>query len=243
MRRALAVEILKLRTVRYPWVVLVASELLVVAGISGVALSNDSLDGKIPTALAHTGLVAIASLVLGLFAVAGEFRHGTITDTYLSDPGRTRSLAAKAVVTALAGLGIGLAAAVSSVVATFAWWQAKGETFSLTAEGWQTLAGGIARNVSYAAIGVAVGALVRSLVGAVALALGWIVVIENIVTQLVGDSAGRWLPFSAGNALARMNLGGTADQLSQSAAGAILVGYLAALGFAAALMTLSRDVA
>lgn len=243
MRRSLAAEALKLRTVRYPWVLFAASELLVIAGISGLALSNDSLDDKIPTALAHTGLVSIASLVLGLFAMAGEFRHGTITDTFLSDPRRWRPFVAKAMVTGLAGLGIGLAAAVTSVIATLLWWQAEGEPFSLTSEGWETLAGGVARHVLYAAIGVAVGALVRSLVGAVALALGWIVIVENIVTQLVGTGAGRWLPFSAGNALARMNPGGTTDQLAQGAAGAILVGYVAVLGAVALCATLTRDVA
>lgn len=242
MSRAFAAELTKLRTVRYPWVVLLVSELLVVAGVSGLAMSSDSLDGQVPKALAHTGLVALCSLVLGIFAVAGEYRHGTITDTYLSEPRRTRPLAAKLAVTSIVAFGIGLLAAATGVAVTVAWWQAKGADFSMSSAAWETLVGGVLGNILYAALGVALGAVVRSLVGAVALALGWVFVIEGIVGQLVGEDAARWLPFAAGQSLARMGEIGTTGQLSQGVAGVVLFAYVAILGVAAGFVTLNRDV-
>jgi ABC-2 type transport system permease protein len=240
VRAAIAAEIVRLRTVRAFWLTLAAAEFVVVAGTSGLANSADSLDGKLPTAAAHVGLASICTLVLGILAVAGEYRHRTISDSFLSFPRRTPLLIAKLVVTGGAAMLIGVAASATELVVARAWWQIKGVDFGLTAAVWQTLAGGIAWNVAFAAIGVALGALVRNLMGAVALALAWVALVETIVGQLLGSEAARWLPFAAGQALGKVD---TIDSpLAQPAAAAVLAGYVLLASVAAGLATLGRDV-
>ena len=240
MRAAIAAEFVRLRTVRAPWLVLAAAELVVVAGTSGLVSSADSLDGKLATAAAHVGLASIATLLLGILAVAGEYRHRTVTDAYLSFPRRTPVLVAKLVATGAAALLIGLIAAVTELGVARLWWQIKGVDFTMSAEVWHTLAGGVAWNVAFGLLGVALGALVRNLMGAVALALGWIAVVETIAGQLLGSEAARWLPFAAGQALGKVDIAGT--PLPQATAAAVLLAYVVTASTGAALATLTRDV-
>ncbi|HYS36288.1 MAG TPA: hypothetical protein VEO01_11715, partial [Pseudonocardiaceae bacterium] len=166
-------------------------------------------------------------------------RHRTITDTYLSDPGRGRSLAAKLVVHGAIGAVAGLVSAGAAVAATAIWWSAKGGTLYL-GDAWRTIVGGAAVNLAFAVIGVGVGALVRNLVAAIAAALAWIAVIEGIAGQLIGSDLARWLPFAAGGALGRTST--STGSLPQWAGGLVLLGYTAAFAVAARLTTLKRDV-
>jgi ABC-2 type transport system permease protein len=136
-----------------------------------------------------------------------------------------------------------VASAITALVATMAWWAAKGGTFQLAAGGgWRTLGGGIAANVAFAAIGVGIGALVRNPAAAIAAALAWVAVVEGIAGQLLGSGLARWLPFSASEALDRTSLTTATGLLSQWAGGLVLLGYAVAFAAAAVLTTLKRDV-
>src|SRR5215467_4184405 len=90
-------EYRKLSTVRGPWLLLAAGPLLVVAGISGLVQSGGNVhDATLPTkALAHVAAAALFTLIFGILAVAGEYRHGTVSDTFLSFPARNRVFVAK----------------------------------------------------------------------------------------------------------------------------------------------------
>ena len=238
-------EFRKLSTIRGPWLLLAAGPLLVVAGITGLVQSGaDVHDPAIQSkALAHVGLAALFTLIFGILAVAGEYRHGTVTDTFLSFPDRGRVVAAKLAVYGLVGAAAGLIASAVAIVVTAAWWAAKGGNFQLSGAGtWQTIGGGVAVNVAFAAIGVGIGALVHNLAAAIAAALAWIALVEGIAGQLLGSGLARWLPFYASEALGRANVTGTARLLPQWGGGLVLAGYVALFAVAAIVTTLRRDV-
>lgn len=246
MSGMVGIEFRKLRTVRGPWLVLLAAQLVVVAGVSGLALSSKKTldEAQQSAALAHVSLTAVFSLVFGIFAIAGEHRHRTITDTYLSTPRRHRAVIAKLVVYPIIG---GLSGVLTSAIGIFTaagWWAAKGATFSwLGGDMWTTLGGGIAANALFAAIGVGLGAVTRNLVGAVAVALAWIALVEGIVGQLVGDTFSGWLPFNAALALGGSATNTSTELLSRWAAAVVLIGYASAFVTAAVTYTTRRDVA
>ncbi len=103
-------EFRKVSTVRGPWLLLAAGPLIVLAGIAGLVQSGADLRDPATQnrALAHVGLAAVFTLVFGILAVAGEYRHATITDTYLTAPRRGRVAAAKLTVYALIGAAAGV---------------------------------------------------------------------------------------------------------------------------------------
>ena len=245
MGKLIHLELYKLRTVRAPLVLLGLSQLLIVGGVTGLVLSSDSLRtaDAAPGALAHAGLASLFTLVLGIMAVAGEYRNNTITDTFLSTPRRARVVGAKVVAYALAGAGFAVVNAVTAVVATRVWWAVKDVPLDLgDAELWRTIAGCAAWNVAFAVVGVGVGALVRNLTAAIAAALAWIALVEGIVGQLVGDLA-RWLPFATGSALGHLpGRAGELGPVSQVAAASALAGYAALFALVAITTTVRRDV-
>jgi ABC-2 type transport system permease protein len=152
-------------------------------------------------------------------------------------------IAAKLAVYGLLGGAAGLVSALVAVAVTAAWWSARGGRLLLSgSQVWLTLTGGLAACLAFAVIGVGLGALVRNLAGAVALALAWIALVEGIVGQLVGSGLARWLPFYASEALDRTNLAGTTRLLPQWGGGLVLLGYAALFAGAAVVTTLRRDV-
>jgi ABC-2 type transport system permease protein len=238
-------EFRKITSVRGPWLLLAAGPLIVVAGVTGLVLSGGDVHDPATArqALAHAGLAAVVTLIFGIVAVAGEYRHGTITDTYLSCPGRRPVIAAKLAVYGLVGAAAGLVSSAVALAVTAAWWAAKGGSLGLSgADTWLTLGGGLAACFAFAVIGVGLGALIRNLAGAIAIALAWIALIEVIAGQLVGSGVARWLPYYASEALDRTDLGGATRLLPQWGGGLVLLGYAAVFAGAAVVTTLRRDV-
>jgi ABC-2 type transport system permease protein len=239
-------EFRKLSTVRAPWLLLAAGPLVVLAGVTGLVQSGGDVHDPATqgTALAHVGLAAVFTLMFGILAVAGEYRHGTITDTFLSFPGRRAVITAKLAVYGLVGGLAGVVSSLVAVAATAVWWAAKGGSFQLASAGtWRALGGGVAVSILFALIGVGLGALIRNLVAAVAAALAWIALVEGIAGQLLGTGLARWLPLAASESLDRATLTAAAARLlPQWSGGLVLLGYAVAFAVAAVLTTLNRDV-
>ncbi|MFE9098630.1 ABC transporter permease subunit [Streptomyces sp. NPDC007264] len=245
MNTLIRTEVLKLRTVRSPWLLLAASPLLVAAGVSGLVISGRNVRDPLmqSQALAHVGVASLFTLVFGILAVAGEYRHRTITDTYLTTPSRGRVIGAKLLVHAVFAALSGVVSGLVGLVVAAAWWADKGVAFAWADSSmWTTIGGGIAWNAAFAAIGVGVGALIRGVVGAVAVALAWVALVEGIVGQLIGDLA-RWLPFNAGRALgAGAEAIGPQDLLPRWGGGAVLAVYTLVFAVLAVTTSLRRDV-
>ncbi|HUZ00189.1 MAG TPA: ABC transporter permease [Thermomicrobiaceae bacterium] len=242
MKSLLAAEILKLRTIRAPWLLFIAAQLIVVAGVSGLMFSGTAshlATTELP-AVRHAGLVALLSLILGIMAVAGEYQHRTITDTYLASPRRGRVILAKLSVYTATGFIFGIASAATALVATAIWLAARGSSLDLASgELWRTLIGAVVWNVTFAAIGVGLGALIRNFAGAIAAALAWAALVEGIVGQFLGRFSA-WLPVASGSTLVGIRTGNQA--LPQWAAGLILVGYAVLFGLLAVQLSVRRDV-
>jgi ABC-2 type transport system permease protein len=236
----IANELRKLGTIRGPWLLLAAGAVLVVGVAGEVAGGADLTQPQMAShAVAHAGVVSLLALIFGITAVAGEYRHKTITDTYLATPRRGRVIAAKFAVYTAVGAIFGLMLAVTAVMATAVAITANGGSLDLSnSDLWRTLAGGVACNAAFAAIGVSLGALIPNLAAAIATALAWIALVEGLLGELLSDLEA-WLPFAGGQALGRLP---GAPDISQWAGGLLLAGYT--VGFAAIALTTSvrRDI-
>ncbi|MGZ6273851.1 MAG: ABC transporter permease [Candidatus Limnocylindrales bacterium] len=233
-------EILKLRTVRWPWVLLAAQLALVAAGISGYAIASGSKPIEIQTALAHVGLTSMLGLVLGIMAVAGEYRDHTITDTFLATPRRSQVIVAKVVTFTTLGFLFAVLTALVAVAVTALWLSARGSSLDVSSGVvWRTLVGAVLWDAGFTAIGVGMGACLPNLTGAITAGLVWIALVEGIVASIVGSDLARWLPVAAGRALENVP---TAGLLAPWAGGLVLAAY--AIGFAvlAVAVTVRRDV-
>lgn len=176
--------------------------------------------------------------LVGAMAITAELRHGTIRPTFLVTPRRGQVIAAKLVVSGMAGLVFGLLAEGLMAAAASVAFAARGIDGQLTGGDYlQLLLGGAAAAATWAVFGLGVGALVRNQAGTLIGLLVWMLLIENLVAGFV-PGAGRFLPGAAGLVLAGNN-----DKLPAAVAALLLVLYAAAASAAGWLATLRRDVA
>ena len=238
-----AAEWLKLRTTRLLYGMIPAATALSAAAVAGAVLSAEngaleSADG-IRRVLPVVGTGALLILVLGIVISAGEHRHGTAADTFLTTPRRRRVMAAKLAVGASVGLAAGTVISLACVAVAALLYNVEGATLPFDdTEMWLILAGNLAFTTLFAVIGVAFGALVPNQVVAVGAALVWFAVVEHTLVALVPE-IGRWLPAAAGQAVVRTHLDGL---LSPLAGAALLAAYGAAIALAGISVVATRDV-
>lgn len=239
----LAAEWLKLRTIRLLAGMIAAAVAVSAAAVAGAVLSADMATleaaGSVRRVLPVTGAGAIFVLVLGVVISAGEYRHGTAADTYLTTPRRGEVLSAKLAVAAAVGLGAGIVVAVASLALATLLYRVEGATFPFDdGETWLILGGALLYTTLFAAIGVAFGELVRNQVLAVGAALAWFAIIEHTLVNLLPD-IGRWLPLAAGQAVVRTHIDGL---LSPLGGAAVLAAYGAGIAMVGLRVAVTRDV-
>jgi len=236
-------ELLKIRSTR--------TTLGLVAGMIALIVLFTLLTGLLTKAPQLTspedqrGLLAIGS-VAGLFSalagvmlITGEYRHGTIRPTFLFAPRRSRVLAAKAIAALLAGIAFGVIGEALGFALGYLTLHVRGIPFALsTGQATLMLGGGLAAVALWAAIGTAVGAIVRNQVGTIIGLLAWGLIIDNLLFAFV-PSVGRYSPNRAENAVEGLT---TKHLLPATAGGAVLLAWAAALTIAGIAATARRDV-
>ncbi len=183
--------------------------------------------------------MVFASLV-GAMSVTGEVRHGLIRPTFLASPNRVRVITAKAVASAIAGAGFGLASeVVASGVGSAALAGRALHIAATAADFAQLLAGGAAAGALWAVIGVGVGAVVRNQVGAVVGLVVWQLFVEM---TLVGSlpSIGKFAPGASAGAIAGAILEQTSAYLLAPAIGVLLIGAYAAAAMGMGVIAITR---
>jgi hypothetical protein len=176
--------------------------------------------------------------------VTTEFRHGTITPTFLAAPVRERVLGAKAATVSLVALLFDLLALVVIAAVALIWLSAVGADIHLgSGEVWERAAQTLLGAVLWGLMGVAVGALVQSQVAALVGTLIWIFVGESLLWGLFAlldvDGAVSYLPFQS---LDAADGTGGEDLLSYGPGVAVACAWIALIGAAGTLRTRRRDI-
>ena len=249
MTRLIRAELTKLATTRLIYGMAAAmaafAVLIVAASATGVEgappLSVDSLPAFVA---APTKLLAGAALLLGIVGMTGEFRHQTVTQTFLITPDRGRVVAAKLVAYPLAAIALALATLAVTAAVAAGWLAAKGITPSLLdarhgrAVG-VVLLGAVLTAGLCGLVGVGVAALVRNQVAALVGVVVWVLLVEGLLMSLLhAPSLGKWLPSAAAAALTNQ----PGAQLSRLGGTLLLAGYALALALAGTRLVVRRDI-
>lgn len=224
-------ELLKLLTTRTFWWTIVAGLAFVPLGVSLAILNAGSAEASLPALASSEGVrnvMAAASssaqvlLILGILSMAGEFRHGTATSTFLISPNRQRVVGAKLAAASLVGIVVAAIASALTLVIALPWLAARDVSVSLAdSDVLLPLLGGIAATALAPIVGVGIGTLLRNQTVAVAVTLVWTMIVESILVGFLPEF-GRWLP---GGALSAMTGVATVN-------GGLLPGWAGALVFA-----------
>lgn len=197
----LAAERIKLTSTRWPlWSLIgVAMPSLGLAALRGTTAYDYSVLSPQEAVLGVVAFGVPVLMILSALTVTAEYRSGMIDVTFLATPRRTRTIAAKAVVAAVfCGICAAAVAFVAVAVTKATATPLAAAQLSLTgADTWRLVAGIAGYAVLAAVLGVAVGTLVRSTAGAVAVLLLWPLVAEPILANLprVSTEVGPYLPF------------------------------------------------
>jgi len=182
-------EVLKLRSTRTFWALILGALGLVVVAVTAMSAASQFTPGDHPArqALALAGPAQTFALLLGVLAVTSEFRYGTIIPALLFTPRRTALLGAKLITLTAAGLVLGLLAfggATAIVLPVLAARHITSQVGAATVAA--IVAGGAITTGLAAALGVGFGALVRNQVGAIVVALGGLYILEPLLSVIPG---------------------------------------------------------
>jgi ABC-type transport system involved in multi-copper enzyme maturation permease subunit len=243
----------KLFTTRV-WLGLFLGACVLVGGFSAlfVGLAGVTQDGRpgLPSvgtsefeklAFATPSNAVVLMLILGIIGMTQEYRHRTVTATFLTTPRRARVVIAKLVAYGLAAVPFALVIVAVNVVVVTVYAGARGATPSFTGDNIRVMATAGLALVIYTVIGVGVGALVRNQVGAIVGALVYLFVIEGLIASFsVLAQVHKWLPGGALQALTESGQG--ADVLNSWQGGLLLLGYGLLAALLGTLLAVRRDV-
>jgi ABC-2 type transport system permease protein len=253
MSALVASELLKLRTTRTAFWLIAAMLVLVTAAtvltIIATRFEEAGFDAGSEDSMrsfaSNAGNVDIFVLVLGILGFAGEYRHGTISSTFLVAPRRLRVVASKLIAYALAGLTLGIVAVAVALAIPLAWLAVEGIDVRISTGDLFVLAlGTVLATACTGAFGTAFAAIFRNQVGAIVAALVLLFVVEPVLSLVLfaldRDEIARFLVSSAAASLAGERP--SEEALSMWEGGLVYAAYVAALAAAGAVLVTRRDV-
>jgi ABC-type transport system involved in multi-copper enzyme maturation permease subunit len=216
-------EWLKLRTTAVPWVLtgialIVNALLLLVIFLTRPDFSPPGTGYTVPhTTQQLRNLVGagfqgyLFALLLGTLIVTTEFRHKTVTTSFLVTPVRAKLVAGKLVFAAICGAVLAVIMLVATVIGGGITLSARGGSFSEMAHQIPSVAPGMILVFAlFAVLGVGVGSVLTNQVAAIIVVLGWFIILEGILVSLV-HGAERWVPTGAAIAASNLTRGRGAD--------------------------------
>ena len=246
MSNLVLAEFLKFRTTRnaigVPLAVLALTG-IATAGTVGSARADqlgttDFTRDVVTSALVTTLIV----FLVGIVAVTTEWRHGTVTRTFLVTPRRARVLLAKELWIAILGVLLFAVALVLMLAIALPWLSIKGSSLAVDGHVVGLVARGALATMLWGGLGVGVGALVQNQTAALIGAVVWVLPVEGLATVLLSvvdlDDVGDYLP---GRALSAVD--GTAEEaLSPWVGTAVALAYVVAFAFAGWFRIRRQDI-
>lgn len=229
--RLLTAEILKVRTApRTLLGLLLALIGLSILGSAAVASGADETRlGEEDTrwdVISVGSTAGIFTLILGILIVTWEYRHGTITQTFLTTPRRERVMLSKVVVALALGAVLAVLCLIVVLVTATFW-----ISIDLTGGQWQMVWRLILGAAIWGVLGAGIGALLQSQVGAIVAVFVWFLVAE----PLIGVQFDRFADFLPGGVLDRLTAREEIDAFGDDAGWSFGVGAAALLAGAYAL--------
>jgi ABC-2 type transport system permease protein len=242
----LLAELLKLRTTRMVYGLLGA--LLLIVAIATIAAIIDQPAGELAGendqaelfGTAATGIIFV--LLLGVMLMSGEFRHGTITQTFLITPNRWKVLAAKLVAGAVLGLAFGAAAEIFAFVLTVPLLELKGVELNLGNDATSLVIGTIVTTTICGMLGVALGSVIRNQVVAIVVVFAALLIIEPIITLATETRWPEFPKYLPSHAITGVIDDGSESAFNREGSAAVLVGYVLVLAGVGGRFVLQRDV-
>jgi ABC-2 type transport system permease protein len=249
---AVRAEVRKLTTTQVLiWMIVLSVGLsLVFSGLfSGFADDNSPSARPIEVILNFTsGFPFLVASILGVIGITGEYRHLTVTPTFLSVPRRGTVVSAKLLTYLVTGLIIGVLSAGSVLALATPWLSARGFTIDLGSSSTiRIIVGVIVASAIYGIFGVGLGALLRNQVAAVVGLVIYLFVAEPILSSIPKVRAAYpYLPGGAASALTQTSdpnaTPGGYTLLDSWQGGLLLLAYGLVFAILGSLLTVRRDV-
>lgn len=267
MRASMVSEYRKIVTTRLWWILLLAMAgyMAFLGAVLAVSLAEGTgADGGpdapvVTPEMIRTSVYGVAAafgyvfpVTIGALSVTGEYRHRTITPTYLADPDRVRVLGAKLLAALPVGLAFGVVGTLATILTGAGVLAATGNATEIAApETWSLAVRSVLALAVWACVGVGIGSLITNQVLAVIVILVYTQFVEAVLRLVLGAVGGplgdvaMFLPGAAGEAATGGSIFsamGMGDLLPWGTGLLVLLGYAVVLAAAGAATTSRRDV-
>ncbi len=240
--RLLAAELLKIWTApRTLLGIVLAQTAIVLLGVITTVRSAVQNEGSLPESL-EMDVVGIAgtsllfATLIGVLIATTEYRHGTITLTFLTAPVREKVLAAKAAAAVIASALLAVAGLLFSVGIAQVWVGGR-DDYDFGSGELELVGRLFLTNAMVAMMGFMIGASLKRQLGAIILILGWLFFFEPALAALLPET----MDYLAGPSIGGL-LGDDPSAPSFARSLLVLGGYLAGFSAVAVVLTRRRDI-